>query len=381
MNEQPRWAIIGGGMMGLTLAHRLSAQSQRVTVIESRPALGGLADAWQLDGVTWDRHYHVILLSDSKLRGMLEELGLAEETRWVETKTGFYAGGKFYSMSSAIEFLMFPPLRLIEKFRLGLTIFYASKIRNWKRMEKLLVADWLSRWSGASTFRKMWLPLLRAKLGDAYQRTAASFIWAYISRMYKARRTGLKKEMFGYVRGGYARILARFSDVLQQAGVEIKLEHAVRSVRSGPNGRVEIEYASGESEVFDRVILTTAAPLVSQAVSRTTEEEKQRFSRVEYLGIVCASLLLRRPLRGYYVTNITDEVPFTAVIETSTLWIAASWEATRWSTLPKYVSAGDPRSTCPTSRSKRNSPPRCGRCIPNYSRTTLPPSAFHEFAT
>ena len=28
--------------------------------------------------------------------------------------------------------------------------------------------------------------------------------WATIQRIYAARNSGLKKEMFGYVRGGYA---------------------------------------------------------------------------------------------------------------------------------------------------------------------------------
>ncbi len=45
--------------------------------------------------------------------------------------------------------------------------------------------EWLRRWSGNSTYEKIWLPLLKAKLGDAYQRASASFIWAYIDRMYK----------------------------------------------------------------------------------------------------------------------------------------------------------------------------------------------------
>ena len=37
---------------------------------------------------------------------------------------------------------------------------------------------------------------------------------------------------------------------------------------------------------------------------------------VTYQGIVCASVLLRKPLDRFYVTNITDGwVPFTGVIE------------------------------------------------------------------
>jgi uncharacterized protein YlxW (UPF0749 family) len=59
------------------------------TVLEAAPHVGGLASAWSLDGVVWDRHYHVTLLSDSHLRGLLAELDLEQEMEWVETRTGY----------------------------------------------------------------------------------------------------------------------------------------------------------------------------------------------------------------------------------------------------------------------------------------------------
>ena len=67
--DAPRspWWIVGGGLMGLTLAHRLVHRGHEVTIIEAAPEIGGLADAWQLGDIVWDRHYHVILLSDLHL--------------------------------------------------------------------------------------------------------------------------------------------------------------------------------------------------------------------------------------------------------------------------------------------------------------------------
>ena len=64
-------------------------------------------------------------------------------------------------------------------------------------LERVLVGDWLRKWSGERTFNKIWLPLLKAKLGECYRRTSAAFIWATIARMYAARRSGLKKERSG----------------------------------------------------------------------------------------------------------------------------------------------------------------------------------------
>ncbi len=204
MNQQ-KIAIVGSGFLGLTLALRLSEQGNQVTIFESANEIGGLASVWQIGDITWDKHYHVTLLSDSFTRKIVGELGLENEFEWVETKTGFYTDGKLVSMSNSLEFLKFPPLDLISKFRLGGTIFYASRVKDWKSLEKISVEDWLTKLSGKKTFEKMWKPLLKAKLGEAYRETSAAFIWATIQRMYAARNSGLKREMFGYVRGGYGR--------------------------------------------------------------------------------------------------------------------------------------------------------------------------------
>jgi protoporphyrinogen oxidase len=335
-----KWAIAGGGMLGLTLALRMAKQGHDVTLLEAGPRLGGLASVWKLGNVMWDRHYHVTLMSDSRLLNLIEEIGLSDELKWIETKTGFYTGGKLYSMSDTAEFLKFPPLNLIEKLRLGGTIFYASKIRNWKRLEKIKVADWLSRWSGKGTFEKIWKPLLKAKLGESYKRTAASFIWAHISRMYKARRTGLKKEMFGYVTGGYRSIIQTMADRLEEHNVNIQVDHAISKIEKQSNGSFAVEFQNQPSQSYDRVIMTTPNSIMSRVCADLSQDEKDRFDQVEYLGIVCASLLLKKPLSKFYVTNITDTwVPMTAVIEMTTIVDTDEFDGKSLVYLPKYVPA------------------------------------------
>ncbi len=131
--------------MGMTLAHRLAQKGHTVTIFEAAPELGGLVSSWKMGDVEWDKFYHVILLSDFRTRNILKEIGLEEATEWVETKTGFYINGKLHSMSDTIEFLKFPTLNLIDKFRLGLTILVASRIKNWKRLEQIPVTTWLKK--------------------------------------------------------------------------------------------------------------------------------------------------------------------------------------------------------------------------------------------
>jgi protoporphyrinogen oxidase len=369
-------AIVGSGFLGLTLALRLAETGARVTVFESAAEIGGLASAWQIGDVIWDRHYHVTLLSDSFTRKIVEEIGLGDEFNWVETKTGFYTDGKLVSMSNALEFLKFPPLNLISKFRLGGTIFYAARVNDWKKLEKVSVEDWLVKLSGRKTFEKMWKPLLKAKLGEAYRQTSAAFIWATIQRLYAARKSGLKKEMFGYVRGGYARVLERFGEHLSEKGVEIRLNSRVENIEKLSDGKIKILAAENaekkkmlsrevsavtvtdsfqtqnyiqnsvrsvadSSPEFDSVILTCPSNVAAKICTQLSDAEKQKLEGVKYQGIVCASVLTKKSLSDFYVTNITDETPFTGIIEMSALVEKSEFGGNALVYLPKYVAPDD----------------------------------------
>ncbi len=338
----PAWGVVGGGILGMFLAWRLAQHGARVTLLDRAPAFGGLAGAWRVGDITWDRHYHVTLLSDRYTRGLLSELELEGDMRWVQTRTGFFTDGAMHPMSSSVDFLRFPPLGLVDKLRLALTILYASRVKNWKRLERVPVVEWLRRWSGARTVEKIWLPLLRAKLGESYRDTSAAFIWATIARMYAARRTGLKKEMFGYLPGGYGRILEAFSDRLSRAGVDLRPGTGVRSVRSSPSGGVTVTCEAGPPLQFDRALLTVASPVAARLCPDLTDDERTRLNGIRYQGIVCASVLLKRPLAGYYITNITEAwVPFTAVIEMSALVDPTELGGHTLVYLPKYLASDD----------------------------------------
>lgn len=366
--QKQSWAIVGGGMLGMTLAYRLAQAGQQVTLIEAAPELGGLASAWQMNDITWDRHYHVTLLSDLRLRSLLSELDLDQDMRWVRTKTGVYAKGQLYSVSNAVEFLKFPALRMIDKLRLAATIVYASRIKDWRRLENISVSNWLKRWSGKHTFATFWKPLLRAKLGDNYKIASAAFIWATIARLYAARRTGLKEELFGYLPGGYSRILGHFAQRLADSGVDVVLNARVKEVAKEalvkgsegdqiqePNRQIQVTYladhASNDgahivSKRFDQVVVTAAAPIAAQLCEGLSTDEYQRLSQIAYQGIVCASLVLKNPISSYYVTNITDEgAPFTGIIEMTALVDPKEFEGRSLIYLPKYLPSDDPDLT------------------------------------
>jgi protoporphyrinogen oxidase len=186
--------------------------------------------------------------------------------------------------------------------------------------------------------------------------------------MYAARNSGLKKEMFGYVRGGYARVLEKFGEHLQEKGVEIRLNSRVEKIEKLENkvtistaeniesykAEVMLNSARNFSEIavrsvtltaksseFDRVILTCPSNVAAKIVPQLSGEEKQKLKNIKYQGIVCASVLLKKSLSDFYVTNITDDVPFTGIIEMSALVEKSEFGGNALVYLPKYVAPDD----------------------------------------
>jgi len=99
-----------------------------------------------------------------------------------------------------------------------------------------------------------------------------------------------------------------------------------------------------DSLKFDRIIDTCASPIAVDHCKALSEDEIKAHSQILYQGIICASLILTRPLGKAYLTYITDEtIPFTTIIEMSTLVDSAvEFNGKHLVYLPKYLPVDDP---------------------------------------
>ena len=339
--RQEHWAVLGGGMLGLTLALRLAQRSHRVTLMDTAPTLGGLTSTWRHGDLSWDRFYHVIEASDLALIDLLRELNLDGEIAWGVTKTNFYDGRALYPLNDVFDYLKLPALGLIDKARLAVNILYGAQLKDGVSLEAQKVEDWLVRWSGRHTFETLWRPLLRSKLGENFEKASAAYIWSVIHRFYGARQGRRKTELFGYVHGGYARVVEAVMERLNTLGVSIDTGIPVERVAQSGNG---VEIASGGNvQRFDKVIATFAAPIVAQVCPDLDEAERMLHRQILYQGVVCASMLLKKPLGGAYLTYITDEtIPFTTVIEMSSLIDRSELGGYHLVYLPKYLPSDAP---------------------------------------
>lgn len=336
--------IIGGGMMGLATAFYLGKAGVRTTILEKENRPGGLSGFEEiLPDLQWDRFYHVILPTDEHLLQLLKDIGLFSETVFVQTKTGFYTNGEMHSMSSTAEFIGFRPISLWNKLRLGVGILYASMIDNSDHLESLEARTWLTRVFGRANYEKMWEPLLRSKLGDEASRVSASFIWAYIHRLYGTRKNGSKKELLGCVRGGYRSVIARLEEELVASGGRVLVDHTVDAAEELTDGRVRVHCNGGRAYDYDAVISTVPSPEVVRILPHLSADYRAMLGKVRYLKLVCATLLLERPLAPFYVTNITDPgFPFTGLIEASHVIPRSLLGGRGLAYLPRYMSPDDP---------------------------------------
>jgi protoporphyrinogen oxidase len=335
--------ILGSGIMGTSIGYFLSKQGVDVEIFEASPMLGGLAGPLTLDdGTTVDRYYHAILSSDSHLRELCEELGIADQFRFHETRMGFFYKGKIHSMNNVIEFLRFPPLGWIDRFRLGFTVLYAQFVRNWHKLESISVEKWLVGLSGRRTFKNIWLPMLKAKFDGGFDNTPATYIWARLVRMKSTRSGANQKEEAGHLIGGYSSMIQAMADRIEAAGGKIYLQKPIGKIAIDQNEAQGI-VIDGETRSFDLIISTVQPPAFQYMIPDATSEYRDFLAKTQYLGIICPIMVLDRPLSGYWTLNLTDDsIPFTGVIETTTYIDPQYVGGHHLVYLPKYIAPDSP---------------------------------------
>lgn len=364
-----RCAVVGGGMLGMTLALQMARRGWAVTLYEQGPELGGLAAPWRLGGTTWDRHYHVMLRSDSALLALLAELGIERDVVWGRARSNFFIDGGMHPFTSTLDHMRFPAIGMLDKARLALMVRRAQRRSDWQTLERVDVETWLRNECGDRVFERVWLPLLLAKLGSAYRRSNAAFVWATIQRSYVAARHG-GAQRFGYVRGGYRRIIGPLSQTLVQEGVRIRTATAIQDVRDENNG-FAVETVDG-SRFYDRVVMTLPAPAIARIASALSGEERDRLRAIEYQGVVCASLLLDQPLSNAYMTNIADpEIPFTAAVEMTTLVDPETFGHRHLVYLPRYCTPADPFFVLGDAEMRLQSTIALRRMYPSFKAETI----------
>jgi protoporphyrinogen oxidase len=313
--SQPSVGIVGAGILGLTVAHRLTQAGVRVTLYERSNDVGGLVGAFDFGGHRVDRFYHVVLPTDNRVRGLAEELGLGDRFRFRPSGVGFYDDDRLFSMNSLLEFLRFPLLPLHDRLRLGAFVARCQTISDHSALDETPLLEWLRRLCGRRIVERMWRPLLDSKFDGSFDDLPATYLWARTRRMSSTRdKSG--REIMGWLEGGYETLTAALAEAIVAGGGEIHTGIAVDQVVGSAGGVAGI-VVGGSLKPFDSTLVTLLPPLARRLlvpeIAAAVPEDHCR-----YLGVICVIVKTARSVSPYYTLNITDRrVPLTTIVETT----------------------------------------------------------------
>jgi protoporphyrinogen oxidase len=308
-------AVVGGGILGLTAAYRLSQAGVRVSVFERAHDLGGLVGTFDFDGTPADRFYHVVLPTDDRVLGLAGELGLGETFRFRPTKVGVYGDGRLVSMTSPREFLTFPLLSFPDRIRLAQFLARCQLKKTHADLDDTPLLDWLRRLCGRRVVERLWEPLLDSKFDGRYDDLPATYIWSRSRRMSTTRDRG-GREVMGWPEGGYQRLIDALASRIVALGGEIHTKTSVDRIVTAADRAAGI-VVNGDFRAFD-VVLCTLAPAQARGLYSPELAVRMPADHCRYLGVICLLLRVTRSVSPYYHLNITDRsVPLTTIVETT----------------------------------------------------------------
>lgn len=312
-------AVIGAGAMGLAAGYHLTKAGHRVTVFEADTVPGGMAAHFDFDGLSIERFYHFVCLSDQPLFDLLAQLGLGDAMRWRDTSMGLYFYGQLHPWGDPFALLRFPHLSLVSKLRYGLHAFTSTKRSDWSRLDGIPADEWLRGWVGEEAFRVCWEKLFHLKFFEYSSRISAAWIWTRIKRIGTSRKS-LRQEQLGYIEGGSETLVRRLVERIEAGGGRIRLGTPIDRVAIAQGAVTGVVPRGGELEPFDAVISTVAIPYAVQMLRDLPADLLARYRALPNIGVVCVVHKLRKAVSPHFWMNINDprfEIP--GIVEFSRL--------------------------------------------------------------
>jgi protoporphyrinogen oxidase len=313
-----RIAVLGAGPMGLAVAYQLARDGHTPVVFEADDRVGGMTASFDFSGTSIERYYHFHCISDHAFLKVLDELNLAQQMRWVETRMGYWYQNELQPWGNPIALLKFRGLSLVAKFRYGLHAFLSTKRNDWKPLDGVDATSWIRRWVGKEAYEVLWRKLFDYKFYGYSDNLSAAWIWSRIRRIGRSRYS-LFKEKLGYLEGGSDTLLkAMHADILKHGG-EVNLKSPVRKViiEAGEIRGVEVD---GQVLAFDKVISTVPLPYVPLLMPDLPAAVIDQFKALKNIAVVCVIAKLKKPVTENFWLNTNDpDMDIPGLVEYSNL--------------------------------------------------------------
>lgn len=260
-SNQPRIAVVGAGLAGLTAAYRLSQAGHPVTVYEGNDRVGGRAHTLRDffdDGNTVELCGEYINSDHTSIRKMADELGLTQTNLWSSYPSGSYGlywfDGKPYLHTDAnAAFDQIYPALIRDKNAAGYPTTYNSSTKRGRELDNMTLAEWLDREVDGglnSTFGRFVDVGYTGEYGLDVQDQSA------LNLMFEA---GFSKpgdhRLYGYqdwkwrIEGGNDLVATGMADALPQGS--IVMESPLVAVRGNDDGTTTLTFQPGGGGTVD----------------------------------------------------------------------------------------------------------------------------------
>jgi protoporphyrinogen oxidase len=309
--------IIGGGFTGLTAALRLAQQGgYEITLVEKAPELGGLAAGFNIAGTSLEKTYHYLFTTDDYVVRLAEELGLKDALFWAETSNAIFLNGRMHPFTKPLDVLAFSPCSFIGRLRLGFSILYLQRCRNWRPFLKTTAMAWMRKHVGSSAMETVWAPLLKGKFSKLADSVSMAWLWARIHSRANSRREG--REQLGYFKGGFHVLTQALERELGRHGVKIRTGTNVEKLSPAE----QIAFIHGEKVRYDFCLFTGPSASLAQLLPTGGPwgDYATKLRSIGYLGAICLVFTSPQNLGDFYWVNINEpDAPFVVFINHSRL--------------------------------------------------------------
>lgn len=342
-----RIGIIGGGYAGLTAAYELQKHGYAVTVLEKYGTWGGQAATLSLLDTRIEYFYHHLFGSDTHVLGLMDELGIGDQLRWIESKVGWFSDGHIYDLVSPLDLIRFGPLSLVNRIKLGLMYLYLPRINDWRSLERITARDWILRYMGREIYDQFWGPLLRGKFGDMADQVSMTWLWGKIKVRGSSRQGASAKELLAYPEGSFEIITQALVDHLQAKGAVLRLNHEAIGLTTDPDNARKVTGVVTKKGTFpfDVVIATVPGYTLLDIAPPTMDEAYASILRsVHYQAAVVLLLASKHSLSRIYWMNIADRtMPYVGVIEHTNYVPPSEYQGRHLIYVSNYLEQDDPR--------------------------------------
>jgi len=129
-------AVIGSGIMGLTVGYELLKKGYDVSIFEKDDRVGGMSASFNFNGLSIERYYHFVCKPDQPLFELLKELNIFHALKWKNTKMGYFYNGRLYKWGNPFYLLAFPKMDMVSKIRYGLHISSTARMKQFDKLDK-----------------------------------------------------------------------------------------------------------------------------------------------------------------------------------------------------------------------------------------------------